>query len=225
MSGLFDDLDTEPTAQPESDTTDSTTTTSNDESDTVTSPVATEDKVEPSEPRKTLQVEAIDKLPTGFVDVRAFAWELTKRNLETATKEGRTPGPDDMVDTQAVYAATRGKRWSLPALEATDAAGTKLGLVIPLAEGLQAWEQRPERGVGGGASMTPQRRETRILRAGKFKAQLTKMQKRESRITELLNEVGATWADADEAYNAWLETEDGKKEIADSNTNGDNGDE
>jgi hypothetical protein len=51
------------------------------------------------------------------------------------------------------------------------------------------------------------------------------MQKRESRITELLNEVGATWADADEAYNAWLETEDGKKEIADSNTNGDNGDE
>jgi len=223
MGGMFDDLmDTEvkPSEQVEQPTPDES-----DKQATVVATETDENSDTNTEPRKTLEVESIDKLPTGFVDVRGFAWALTQRNLEQAMKEGRTPGQNDMVDTQAVYAATRGKRWALPSLEAVTADGTKLGVVIPLSEGLEAWDTRPERGTGGGASMTPERRETRILRAGKFKAQLEKMKKRYARITELLNEVGATWADADEAYNQYLETEDGKKEIADAEKNEKNGDE
>lgn len=214
MSGMFDDLMETEVPKVEQPAT---------ESDNTTVEATTE--AVPAEPRKTLEVEAIDKLPTGFVDVRGFAWALTQKNLETAVAAGRTPTQDDMVDTQAVYAATRGKRWALPSLEAVTPDGTKLGVVIPLSEGLKAWDERPERGTGGGASMTPERRETRILRAGKFKAQLEKMQKRSVRITELLNEVGATWDDADKAYNEYLETEDGKKEIADAEKNDKNGDE
>lgn len=224
MGGMFDDL---METENKSDSPTVEATNESTESDPTTVVATTDEKSDKpeAEPRKTLQVEGLDKLPTGFVEVKAFAWALTQRNLEAAVKEGRTPGPDDMVDTQAVYAATRGKRWSLPSLEAVTADGTKLGVVIPLNEGLTAWDERPERGTGGGVSMTPARRETRILRAGKFKAQLEKMNKRYSRLTELLNEVGATWADADEAYNAWLETEDGKKEIADSPKEETNGDE
>lgn len=224
MSGMFDDLMDAPAVEAVKDTDGQPD--SNTADDTVKTVVATaddkSDKTE-TEPRKTVQVESLDNLPAGFVSVKGFAWALTQRNLESAVKENRTPGPEDMVDTQAVYAATRGKRWSLFALEAVTAEGTNLGLVIPLSEGLEAWDTRPERGTGGTVTMTPERRETRILRAGKFKAQFDKMQKRYPRITQLLNEVGATWADADEAYNTWLETEDGKKEIADSNKNG-NGD-
>jgi len=221
MGGMFDDLMTDSATDAEKVETAPDTNESDSSTDVATSDKAEE--VKPVEPRKTLTVEGLDKLPTGFVDVKGFAWSLTQRNLESAIKEGRTPGPDDMVDTQAVYAATRGKRWSLPSLEAVTAEGTKLGVVIPLNEGLAAWDERPERGTGGGVSMTPARRETRILRAGKFKAQLAKMQKRYDRITELLNEVGATWDDADAAYNEWLETEDGKKEIADAAKNDKNG--
>jgi len=215
MGGMFDDLmetDTPSEVKPQT------------ESDSSTDEKTETDKVE-VEPRKTLTVPGLDQLPAGFVDVKTFAWKLTQRNLEQSVADGRTPGPDDMVDTQAVYAATRGKRWSLPSLEAVTPEGTKLGVVIPLNEGLTAWDERPERGSGGGVTMTPQRRETRILRAGKFRAQLAKMNKRHDRITELLNEVGATWDDADAAFNAWLETEDGKKEIADADKNDKNGDE
>lgn len=183
---------------------------------------ATEDKTEEAA-RDTITVESLDNLPDGYVDVKTFAWELTKQNLSNAQNENRVPGPGDMVDTQAVYAATRGKRWSLPALEAVTADGTKLGIIIPLSAGLEAWNERPERGTGtGGAAMTPQRRETRILRAGKAKAAYEKLGKRMQRLTVLLSEVGATWDDADAAYNQWLETEDGKKEIADSKKDNDN---
>lgn len=167
--------------------------------------------------RETVTVASLNELPDGYVDVKAFAWELTKRNLATAQSEGRVPGPEDMVDTQAVYAATRGKRWSLPSLEAVTEDGTKLGVVIPLEAGLAAWDERPERGVGtGGAGMTPERRATRILRAGKARAALKAWQKREKRYGELLAEVGATWEDAEKAYDEWAESEEAKKEIADN---------
>lgn len=187
---------------------------------------ATEDKKEQEPARDTITVDSLEALPDGYVDVKTFAWELTKANLAAAQNENRTPGPEDMVDTQAVYAATRGKRWSLPSLEAVTPDGTKLGVVVPLAAGLAAWNERPERGTGTGATMTPARRETRILRAGKAKAQLVKLEKLVKRYGELLTEVGATWNDADEAYNVWLETEDAKKEIADEDKkNTANGDE
>lgn len=218
--GLFDDLaETIPVAKAEVKSEESKPETT----ETVGTEATTEDTTKKDEtPRETITVESIDSLPDGYVDVKTFAWELTKANLESAQRDGRMPGPEDMVDTQAVYAATRGKRWSLPALEAVTADGTKLGVVIPLSAGLSAWIERPERGTGTGAGMTPQRRETRILRAGKARAQLAVWQKRVKRYGELLAEVGATWDDADEAYNKWLESEDGKKEIADADKNGDN---
>ena len=219
--GLFDDLvesPAAPTAQPA--TTQPTEETKVETATTEATKTEDQKTVEPV--RETITVDSIDSLPQGYVDVRGFAWELTMQNLRNAQEQNRTPGPDDMVDTQAVYAATRGKRWSLPALEAVTADGTKLGVVIPLQAGLSAWNERPERGTGTGAvGMTPERRQTRILRAGKAKALLAKLEKRVKRYGELLSEVDATWDDADEAYNKWLETEDGKKEIADNDKNGD----
>lgn len=218
--GMFDDLmDVNTTDQvKEESKVEAETQAQETESQTT----ATEDKTEEAA-RDTITVESLDNLPDGYVDVKTFAWELTKQNLSNAQNENRVPGPGDMVDTQAVYAATRGKRWSLPALEAVTADGTKLGIIIPLSAGLEAWNERPERGTGtGGAAMTPQRRETRILRAGKAKAAYEKLGKRMQRLTVLLSEVGATWDDADAAYNQWLETEDGKKEIADSKKDNDN---
>ena len=216
--GMFDDLMDAPAA-PEVKT------------EEVKAEVSTEVKAEDKKPaeeqaaRETITVESLDQLPEGYVDVKAFAWELTKANLGSAQEQGRAPSAEDMVDTQAVYAATRGKRWSLPALEAVTPDGTKLGVVIPLSAALVAWYERPERGTGSGgtATMTPERRQTRILRAGKAKAALVKLTKLVERKGELLKEVGATWEDADEAYDQWLETEDGKKEIADSEKK--NGDE
>jgi len=208
--GMFDDLvdgevktNTQPASEVKAETTETV------ETDTAT-------PVEPA--RDSVTVESLTDLPEGFVDVKAFAWELTKRNLENAQSEGRTPGPDEMVDTQAVYAATRGKRWALPSLEAVTSDGTKLGVVIPLTEGLAAWDARPERGTGtGGAGMTPERRETRILRAGKAQAALAAWTKRVKRYGELLAEVGATWEDANAAYDKWAESEEAKKSIKDDN--------
>lgn len=213
--GLFDDL-VETPATPATPATEAKVDEPKVDSSTNTEATKTEDTKKDETPRETITVESLDSLPDGYADVKTFAWELTKANLAKAQSEGRAPGPEDMVDTQAVYAATRGKRWSLPALEAVTADGTRLGVIIPLAAGLTAWDERPVRGEGtGGAAMTPERRATRILRAGKNKALLVKLQKRIERYDVLLKEVGATWDDADAAYNEWLETEDGKKEIAD----------
>lgn len=227
MSGMFDDLMATDTDQPKVDEVkaDEATTENAPQADAVKADETASETAQEAG-RETITVESLDALPDGYVDVKTFAWELTKANLASAQNEGRTPGPEDMVDTQAVYAATRNKRWSLPALEAVTADGTKLGVVIPLTAGLSAWNERPERGTGtgGGAAMTPERRATRILRAGKTKALYEKLGKRMERLTTLLKEVGATWEDADEAYNQFLETEDGKKEIADSNKE-DNGNE
>jgi hypothetical protein len=227
--GLFDDLvEATPAKAPEAGT-DAAKVETNVEANVTATPEPAKSDNEKSEeaPRETITVESLEQLPDGYVDVRTFAWELTKANLEAAQKDGRTPGPEDMVDTQSVYAATRGKRWSLPALEAVTADGTKLGIIIPLSAGLVAWNERPERGTGtGGAAMTPERRATRILRAGKTKAAFEKLTKRMDRLTKvLLPEVGATWDEVDEVYNNWLESEDGKKEIADTNKNDKNGDE
>ncbi len=213
-AGLFDDL--VDTKNPETDN-------ANDSDSTDVAAEATDTTDEPA--RDTLTVNGLDDLPTGYVDVRGFAFALTQRNMKARADAGETPTVDDMVDTQAVYAATRGKRWSLPALDAVDNDGNKLGLVINLDEGIAAWEARPERGVGSaGAGMTPERRATRILRAGKAKAELAYWQKRVARYDTLLAQVGATWDDADEAYNQWLETQDAKKEIADKEA-ANNGDE
>lgn len=210
-TGLFDDL-VDTTTKDENEQQAETT----QETDANATETASTEQA-----RDTLTVESLDSLPSGFVDVKGFAWALTQRNLQAATDEGRTPGPDDMVDTQAVYAATRGKRWSLPSVEAVTADGTKLGVIIPLEDGLSAWESRPERGTGtGGAGMTPERRATRILRAGKAKAKLAEWQKRVNRYGELLQEVGATWDDADAAYEQWSESEEAKKSIADDSENG-----
>lgn len=207
-AGLFDDLVETNTTSNDENTPDEAQVTEATSTDNVTSTETT---------RETMTVESLDSLPAGYVDVKGFAWALTQRNLNTATEQGRTPGPDDMVDTQAVYAATRNKRWSLPSVEAVTSDGTKLGVIIPLEDGLSAWAERPERGTGtGGAGMTPERRATRILRAGKAKANLAQWQKRVARYGELLAEVGASWDDADSAYEQWLETEEAKKEIADS---------
>lgn len=211
-TGIFDDLvDAGNTAAPE--------TEGNGEA------TATTEMAESEPARETLTVDSLDSLPEGYVDVKGFAFALTQRNMQTAIDEGKVPSVDDMVDTQAVYAATRGKRWSLPALDAIDHEGTKLGLVIKLEDGLAAWDARPERGTGtGGAGMTPERRATRILRAGKAKAALAYWTARVKRYGELLPEVGANWDDADAAYNAWLETQDAKKEIPDDDAK-DEGDE
>lgn len=206
--GMFDDLvDGDVKAETPAETApEASTATETDNAEAGTEPT-----------RDSVTVESLNDLPEGYVDVRAFAWELTKRNIESAHKESRTPGPEDMVDTQAVYAATRGKRWALPSLEAVTSDGTKLGVVIPLTEGLAAWDNRPERGTGtGGAGMTPERRETRILRAGKAQAALAAWTKRVKRYGELLAEVGATWDDANAAYDKWAESEEAKKEIKDA---------
>lgn len=207
-TGLFDDLlDTTP-ASTETNTENAVEATSE------ATPTASEAKDEPT--RDTVIVESLENLPEGLVEVKEFAWLLTKRNMDEAVAKGRTPSRDDMVDTQAVYASTRGKRWSLPALEAVTADGTKLGLVIPTTEGLAAWDARPERGTGsGGAAMTPERRAVRILRAGKAADRLKYWERRVARYTTLLAEVGATWDDANAAYDAWAESEEAKKEIKD----------
>lgn len=202
-NGLFDDLIN--TDAPSNTEDEATVTESTDNS--------TSESTE--EVRETITVASIDELPDGYVDVRTFAFELTKANLAKANEEGRAFGPDDMVDTQAVYAATRGKRWSLPALDAVTEDGTKLGLVIPLEAGLAAWTDRPERGTGGGAGMTPERKATRILRAGKARAQLKYWIAREKRYGELLAEVGSNWDEAEAAFEAWAESEEGKKAIKD----------
>ena len=202
-NGLFDDLIN--TDAPASTEDAATVTESTDNS--------TSEGTE--EVRETITVTSLDELPDGYVDVRTFAFELTKANLAKANEEGRAFGPDDMVDTQAVYAATRGKRWSLPALDAITEDGTKLGLVIPLEAGLAAWTERPERGTGGGAGMTPERKATRILRAGKARAQLKYWIAREKRYGELLAEVGSNWDEAEAAFEAWAESEEGKKAIKD----------
>lgn len=206
---LFDDL-LEQVDEPTEATTEETAAES--------APAEGTASTESEEPtRETVTVQSADNLPEGYVDVKNFAWALTTRNLAAAQADGRDVGPECMVDTQAVYAATRGKRWSLPAVEAVTADGTKLGIIIPLQEGMKAWDERPERGSGSGSSgMTPERRERRILIAGKWKARFVAMQEDYNRRTKLLSEVGATWDDADRAYNEWLETEDGKKEIADT---------
>jgi len=168
------------------------------------------------ETRETVQVSSLAELRDGYVDVRTFAYELSKANIAKAAAEGRDFGVDDMVDTQAVYAATRNKRWSLPSLDAVDSEGTKLGVVIPLAEGLAAWENRPERGTGtGGSAMTPERRATRILRAGKALDRQAYWDARVKRYGELLEAVGATWDDAKAAFEAWAESEEGKRAIKD----------
>ncbi len=201
-NGLFDGLmDETVTEQP---TTEPTEAADSNESSTV------------EETRETVQVSSLDELPEGYVDVRKFAWELTKANLAKAQEDGREPNADDMVDTQAVYAATRNKRWSLPSLDAVGPDGAKLGVVIPLAEGLTAWENRPERGTGtGGSAMTPERRATRILRAGKALDRQAYWDARVKRYGELLEQVGATWDDAKAAFEAWAESEEGKKAIKD----------
>lgn len=207
-TGLFDDLvDTANTV------TEADQTPESNENGTET---ASEDTA-----RESVTVDSLNDLPDGYVDVKGFAWALTQRNLSAAQSEGRMPGPDDMVDTQAVYAATRGKRWSLPALEAVTPDGTKLGLVIPTEDGLAAWDSRPERGTGSGAGMTPERRATRILRAGKARAALKTWTKREKRYGELLQEVGATWDDAEKAFEEWSLTAEADKTITDD-TEGDN---
>lgn len=204
---LFDDLvDTKPADGSETDKTDSTVGDANSPADTA--------DAEPV--RDTLTVTSLEDLPAGYVDVKGFAFALTQRNMAARVDAGETPTVDDMVDTQAVYAATRGKRWSLPALDAVDNDGNKLGLVISLDEGLAAWDARPERGTGSGAvGMTPERRKIRILRAGKAKAQLAYWTARVKRYGELLSEVGASWDDADEAYNVYLEEQGAKSEIKD----------
>lgn len=202
-TGIFDDLvDAGSTATPETEAGSEAT--------------ATTETAESEPTRETLTVDSLDSLPEGYVDVKGFAFALTQRNMQTAIDEGKTPSVDDMVDTQAVYAATRGKRWSLPALDAVDHEGTKLGLVIKLEDGIAAWDKRPERGTGtGGAGMTPERRATRILRAGKAKAALAYWTARVKRYGELLTEVGADWNDADVAYNQYLEDQGKKSEIPD----------
>lgn len=203
-TGLFDDLDTSV----------ATTPTETDNSASEAQPTETASD-EPT--RETLTVPSLDELPEGYVDIKTFAFRLTQRNMEAAIAENKTPTVDDMVDTQAVYAATRGKRWSLPALDAVTADGTKLGLVIHLETGIKAWDERPERGTGsGGAAMTPERRATRILRAGKAKAWLAYWTTKVKRYGELLADVGATWDDADEAYNVWLEEQGKNSEIPDT---------
>jgi hypothetical protein len=202
--GLFDDMITEtPTETAEVPATENTSETSTNSNENT------------EEARETVTVASLDELPDGYADVRTFAFELTKANLAKANEEGRAFGPDDMVDTQAVYAATRGKRWSLPALDAVTEDGTKLGLVIPLEAGLAAWNERPERGTGTAAGMTPERRATRILRAGKAFEQLKYWEARVKRYKELLAEVNATEEDAKAAFEAWTETEEGKKAITD----------
>ena len=203
-TGLFDDLVT--------DTTVTTDATDNADSEVEATETASD---EPA--RETLDVTSLDELPDGFVDIKTFAFALTQRNMQAAIDAGKVPTVDDMVDTQAVYAATRGKRWSLPALDAVAPDGTKLGLVIELAKGIEAWDARPERGTGSGAAgMTPERRAIRILRAGKAKAQLAYWTARVKRYGELLTAVGATWEDADAAYDAWSETAEAKSEIKDN---------
>ncbi len=206
-NGLFDDMLTDSTPATEAEATvtesaDETSTTENTE-----------------EARETVTVTSLDELPEGYVDVRTFSFELTKANLAKANEENREFGPADMVDTQAVYAATRGKRWFVPALDAVTEDGTKLGLIIPLEAGLKAWADRPERGTGGGAGMTPERRATRILRAGKARAQLKYWIAREKRYGELLADVGSNWDEAEAAYEAWAESEEGKKAIKDDSEN------
>lgn len=203
-NGLFDDL-----ISPEASATTADAATVTESTDNSTSETADE------APRETIVVASLDELPDGYVDVRTFAFELTRANLAKANEEGREFGPADMVDTQGVYAATRGKRWNLPALDAVTEDGTKLGLVIPLEAGLAAWADRPERGSGGGAGMTPERRATRILRAGKARAQVKYWLAREKRYGELLADVDATWEDAEKAFDEWSETEEGKKAIPD----------
>lgn len=205
--GLFDDLVTGTApADPE--------TPNSDNAD-----ASAETVEEPA--RETLTVTSLEQLPAGYVDIKTFAFVLTQRNMSAAINDGRTPTVDDMVDTQAVYAATRGKRWSLPALDAVDAEGTKLGLVIELDKGIAAWDARPERGTGSGAGMTPERRATRILRAGKARAALAYWTARVKRYGELLSDVGATWEDADEAYNQYLEDQGLKSEIKDDDAGND----
>jgi hypothetical protein len=209
-TGLFDDLVETDAANAETSSEAST------ETDAQSLESGTEKAAETPE-RDSVTVTSLNELPEGYVDVKTFAWKLTERNLSAAQSEGRVPGPDDMVDTQAVYAATRGKRWALPSLEAVTAEGTKLGVIIPLDAGFAAWDERPERGTGSSSSvgMTPERRETRILRAGKAAMHLENWQKRVKRYGELLAEVGATWDDAKEAYEKWTESEEGKKAAKD----------
>lgn len=218
--GLFDDL-----VDPSTTVTQDNTVTAQVEASAPVDSTVTEstESTESDKPaRETITVESLEQLPDGYVDVKGFAWALTTDNLQKARDEQRHPTQDDMIDTQAVYAATRGKNWSLPAVEAVHPNGTKLGIVIPLQAGREAWAQRPERGTGiGTTTMTPEKREERLRRAGLAKARLAKLQARVQRYNDvLLPQVGATWEDADKVFEAWVETEEGKKAAKDFAGNG-----